>query len=173
MQRAQMRGFFRDGVYPIVFTAPAYRPLNGALQNLHRVALGIRPKMRRPTRGVKARALSPRRMATQRALIGATPSGSGSIPGFKRSLGRSVKSRNNRHMVGMMRDNWWWPWWVSTLIDLGVVVVALLVLRRASRRYLRGAALLVALVGVVAAVMAPIVMTDNPNQMKTDTPMMP
>jgi hypothetical protein len=47
------------------------------------------------------------------------------------------------------------------------------VLRRASRRYLRATALLVALVGVVAAVMAPIVMTDKPNQMKTDTPMMP
>ena len=76
-------------------------------------------------------------------------------------------------MVGMMRDNWWWPWWVSTLIDLGVVAFALVLLRRASRRYLRGAALLVALVGVVAAVMAPIVMTDKPNQMKTDTPMMP
>ena len=76
-------------------------------------------------------------------------------------------------MVGMMRDHWWWPWWVSTLIDLGVVVIALSFLRRASRRYLRAAALLVALVGVVAAVMAPIVMTDKPNQRKTDTPMMP
>jgi hypothetical protein len=112
-------------------------------------------------------------MATQRALIGATPSGSGSIPGFKRSLGKRVDSRNNRHMVGMMRDHWWWPWWVSTLIDVGVVVAALLLLRRASRRYLRAAALLVALVGVVAAVMAPIVMTDKPNHMKPDTPMMP
>jgi len=112
-------------------------------------------------------------MATQRALMGATPSGSVSIAGFKRSLGKSVKSRDNRHMVGMMRDHWWWPWWVSTLIDLGVVVLALVLLRRASRRYLRAAALLVALAGVVAAVMAPIVMTDKPNHMKNDTPMMP
>ena len=173
MHRAQMRGFFRDGVYPIVFTAPAYRPLNGALQNLHRAALGIRPKIRRPTRGVNARALSPRRMATQRALIGTTPSGNGSIPEFKRALGTSVKLGDNRDMVGMMRDQWWWPWWVSTLIDLGVVVLALVLLRRASRRYIRAAALLVALVGVVAAVMAPIVMTDKPNHMKPDTPMMP
>jgi hypothetical protein len=31
----------------------------------------------------------------------------------------------------------------------------------------------VALAGVVAAVMAPIVMTDKPNDMKTDTPMTP
>ena len=173
MQRAQIAGFFRDGVYPIVFTAPAYRPLNGALQNLHRAALGIKAKIRRPTRGVSARALSPRRMATHRALIGATPSGKGSIPGFKRALGKNVKSRDNRHMVGMMRDHWWWPWWVSTLIDVGVVVLALIVLRRASRRYLRAAALLVALVGVVAAVMAPIVMTDKPNHMNTHSPMMP
>ena len=76
-------------------------------------------------------------------------------------------------MVGMMRDNWWWPWWVSTLIDVGVVVLALVLLRRASRPYLRATALLVALAGVVAAVMAPIVMTDKPNHTKTDTPMMP
>ena len=172
MQRAQMLGFFLDGVYPMVLTAPAYRPLKGALQNLQRAALGIRPKMRRPVRWVKASALSPRRMATQRALIGVTPSGSGSIRGFKRALGKSVRSRDNRHMLGMMRDSWWWPWWVSTLIDVAVVVLALIVLRRTSRRYLRAAAALVALVGVVAAVMAPIVMTDKPNHM-TPAPMMP
>jgi len=112
-------------------------------------------------------------MASKRPLIGATPSGSDSIPGFKRALGKSVQSRDNRHMVGMMRDHWWWPWWVSTLIDVGIVVLALVLLRRTSRRYLRAAALVVALAAVVAAVMAPIVMTDKPNQMKTDTPMMP
>ena len=106
------------------------------------------------------------------ALIDATPSGSGSIPGVKRALGKSVRSRNNRHMFGMMRDSWWWPWWVSTLIDVGVVVLALILLRRTSRRYLRAAAVLVALAGVVAAVMAPIVMTDKPNDM-TPAPMMP
>src|SRR5436309_1177291 len=33
-------------------------------------------------------------------------------------------------MVGMMRDDWWWPWWVSTLIMLGVVVLGPTVLRR-------------------------------------------
>lgn len=168
-----MLGFFLDGVYPMVFTAPAYRPLKGALQNLQRAALGMRPKMRRPVRWVKASALSPRRMATQRALIGGTPSGSGSIRGFKRALGKSVRSRDNRHMLGMMRDSWWWPWWVSTLIDVAVVVLALIVLRRTSRRYLRAAAVLVAFVGVVAAVMAPIVMTDKPNQMTPPAPMMP
>jgi hypothetical protein len=156
----------------MVFTAPAYRPLKGALQNLQRVALGIKPKMRRPVRWVNASALSPRRMAIHRALIGATPSGSGSIRAFKRALGTSARTRDNGHMVGMMRDSWWWPWWVSTLIDIGVVVVALILLRRTSRRYLRAAALLVALAGVVAAVMAPIVMTDKP-QHTTPAPMMP
>jgi hypothetical protein len=112
-------------------------------------------------------------MATQRELMGTTPSGSGSIPEYKRALGKSVKSRDNRHMVGMMREHWWWPWWVSTLIDVGVVVLALVLLRRATRRYVRAALLLVALAGVVAAVMAPIVMTDNSNHMQSDTPMMP
>ena len=62
---------------------------------------------------------------------------------------------------------------VSTLIDIGVVALALVLLRRTSRRYLRATAVLVALAGVVAAVMAPIVMTDKPNHKKTDTPMMP
>jgi hypothetical protein len=93
--------------------------------------------------------------------------------GFKRALGTNAKSRNNPHMLGMMRDHWWWPWWVSTLIDIGIVVLALVWLRRTSRPYLRAVAALLALAGVVAAVMAPIVMTEEPNHMKTDTPMMP
>ncbi len=73
----------------------------------------------------------------------------------------------------MMRDHWWWPWWVSTLIDVGIVALALLVLRRTSRRFLRGSAVLIALAAAVAAVMAPIVMTQKPNHMKSQTPMMP
>jgi hypothetical protein len=77
-------------------------------------------------------------------------------------------------MLGMMRDHWWWPWWVSTLIDVAVVLVALVVFRRSSRRVFRAVAGLVALAGVVAAVMAPIVMTEKPdNHMKNETPMMP
>ena len=76
-------------------------------------------------------------------------------------------------MVGMMRDHWWWPWWVSTLIDVGVVLVALVLFRRTSRRFLRIGATLLAVAGIVAAVMAPIVMTEKPNHMKPQTPMMP
>jgi predicted lysophospholipase L1 biosynthesis ABC-type transport system permease subunit len=64
-------------------------------------------------------------------------------------------------MVGMMRDHWWWPWWVSSLIDVGVVVVALAVFRRSSRRLVRVLAGVFVLAGLVAAVMAPIVMTDK------------
>jgi hypothetical protein len=64
-------------------------------------------------------------------------------------------------MVGMMRDHWWWPWWVSTLIDIGVVVVAFAVFRRSSRRLVRIVAGVFVLAGLVAAVMAPIVMTDT------------
>jgi hypothetical protein len=137
----------------------------------------MRPNKRRPARCGKASGLSPRRIATHRAFIGVTPSGGTrgavSICEFKRDLGTDAKSRDNQRMLGMMRDHWWWPWWVSTLIDVGVVVLALVLLRRTSRPYLRAAALLLALAGVVAAVMAPIVMTDKPNHMKTNTPMMP
>jgi hypothetical protein len=66
-------------------------------------------------------------------------------------------------MVGMMRDHWWWPWWVSSLIDVGVVLLALVVFLRTSRGALRAAAAVAALAGVVAAIMAPIVMTEKPN----------
>jgi hypothetical protein len=66
-------------------------------------------------------------------------------------------------LVGMMRDDWWWPWWVSTLIDIGVVLVALAVFQRSSRRIVRAVAGVLVLVGLVAAVMAPIVMTDSGN----------
>ena len=76
-------------------------------------------------------------------------------------------------MVGLMRDHWWWPWWVSSLIDVGVVLSALFVVRRSSRRMVRALAGLFVLAGLVAAVMAPIVMTDKSDRMKNETPMMP
>jgi uncharacterized membrane protein len=73
----------------------------------------------------------------------------------------------------MMRDNWWWPWWVSTLIDVAVVVVALVVFRLSSRRVVRAVAGLFVLAGLVAAVMAPVVMTEKTDDMKSEMPMMP
>jgi hypothetical protein len=70
-------------------------------------------------------------------------------------------------IVAMMRDDWWWPWWVSSLIDLGVVVIAAAVFVRSSRRKVRLIAVAFVLAGLVAAVMAPIVMTED-----SDEPMM-
>jgi hypothetical protein len=76
-------------------------------------------------------------------------------------------------MLGMMRDHWWWPWWVSSLIDIGVVLIALVVFRLSSRRAVRAVAGLFVLAGLVAAVMAPIVMTEKNDQTKDEAPMMP
>jgi K+ transporter len=61
----------------------------------------------------------------------------------------------------MLRDDWWWPWWVSTLIDLGVVAIAAAVFFASSRRSVRLIAGAFVLVGLVAAVAAPIVMSEE------------
>jgi hypothetical protein len=76
----------------------------------------------------------------------------------------------------MLRDDWWWPWWVSTLIDLAIVAIAVAVFLLARRRALRLIAAAFVLAGLVAAIMAPIVMTDDSdgrmNRMEPDnTPM--
>jgi K+ transporter len=63
----------------------------------------------------------------------------------------------------MLRDDWWWPWWVSTLIDLGVVAIAVVVFVASQRRLVRLTAAAFVLAGLVAAIMAPIVMTDDSN----------
>jgi hypothetical protein len=64
----------------------------------------------------------------------------------------------------MLRDDWWWPWWVSTLIDLGVVAIAVAVFVATRRRAIRVIAATFVLAGLVAAIMAPIVMTDDSNR---------
>jgi hypothetical protein len=63
--------------------------------------------------------------------------------------------------VAMLRDDWWWPWWVSSLIDLGVAAVAGAVFLGSSRRGIKVIAGLFVLAGLVASVLAPIVMTDS------------
>lgn len=63
--------------------------------------------------------------------------------------------------VAMLRDDWWWPWWVSSLIDLGVVVIAGAAFFASSRRWIKVIAGVIVLAGLVAAVLAPIVMTDS------------
>jgi hypothetical protein len=65
--------------------------------------------------------------------------------------------------LAMLREDWWWPWWVSTLIDLGVVAIAVAVFFVTRRRAIRLVAVAFALAGLVAAIMAPIVMSDDSN----------
>jgi K+ transporter len=82
--------------------------------------------------------------------------------------------------LAMLRDNWWWPWWVSSLIDLAVVAIATAAFLASSRRSVKLIAGMFVLVGLVAAVMAPIVMTedsDGPTMERIETgqppPMLP
>jgi hypothetical protein len=76
-------------------------------------------------------------------------------------------------VIGMLRDDWWWPWWVSSLIDLGVVFVGLAIFRISGRRIVRAAAAALALAGLVAAVLAPIVMTERSGEEMQNDPAMP
>jgi hypothetical protein len=75
----------------------------------------------------------------------------------------------------MARD-WWWPWWISSLFDVGVVVLAVIVFLRASRRRVRQVATVVAIGALVAAGLAPVVMkgkaSNSPMPMQTGTSMM-
>jgi membrane-associated PAP2 superfamily phosphatase len=66
----------------------------------------------------------------------------------------------------MLRNDWWWPWWVSSLFDLGVIAIAVVVLLASSHRNVRLVAGAFVVLGLVAAVMAPIVMTED-----SDAPM--
>jgi hypothetical protein len=79
--------------------------------------------------------------------------------------------------LAMLRDDWWWPWWVSTLIDLAVVAIAVTAFVASRRRAIRLVAATFVLAGLVAAIMAPIVMSNDSNgrmdRMKPDnSPMM-
>jgi hypothetical protein len=67
-----------------------------------------------------------------------------------------------------MRDDWWWPWWVSSLIDLVVVAIATAVFLASSRRRVRLIAGTFVVAGLVAAVMAPIVMTEESDEPSRD-----
>jgi hypothetical protein len=66
--------------------------------------------------------------------------------------------------VAMLRDDWWWPWWVSSLIDLGVVAVAATVFFISPRRAVRVIAGFLVLAGLIAALLAPVVMTDHSDE---------
>ena len=75
----------------------------------------------------------------------------------------------------MARD-WWWPWWISSLIDVGIVVVAVIVFVRANRRRVRQIATVIGIGAIVAAGLAPVVMqgkdSSSPMRMQTDNTMM-
>ena len=75
----------------------------------------------------------------------------------------------------MARD-WWWPWWISSLIDVGILVLAVIVFVRANRRRVRQIAAVVGIGAIVAAGLAPVVMqgkdSSSPMRMQTDNTMM-
>ena len=74
----------------------------------------------------------------------------------------------------MARD-WWWPWWISSLIDVGIVVLAVIVFVRVNRRRVRQIATVVGIGAIVAAGLAPVVMqgkdSSSPMRMQTENTM--
>ncbi len=78
------------------------------------------------------------------------------------------------HTRVVARD-WWWPWWISSLIDVGVFVVALVVFVRAKRRLARQVATVVGIGAIVAAGLAPVVMkhkaSSSPMRMQNEPTM--
>jgi hypothetical protein len=85
-----------------------------------------------------------------------------------------ARSAARGHTSVVARD-WWWPWWISSLIDVGIVVLAVIVFVRANRRRVRQIATVVGIGAVVAAVLAPIVMkgedASSPMRMQTGNTM--
>jgi hypothetical protein len=74
----------------------------------------------------------------------------------------------------MARD-WWWPWWISSLIDVGIVLLAVIVFVRANRRRVRQIATVIGIGAIVAAGLAPVVMqgkdSSSPMRMQTENTM--
>jgi hypothetical protein len=70
------------------------------------------------------------------------------------------RSLQKDHTPVVARD-WWWPWWISSLFDVGIVVLAVIVYVRANRRRVRQVATVVAIGAIVAAGLAPVVMKSH------------
>jgi hypothetical protein len=71
--------------------------------------------------------------------------------------------------------DWWWPWWISSLIDVGIVLLAVIVFVRANRRRVRQIATVIGIGAIVAAGLAPVVMqgkaSNSPMRMQTENTM--
>jgi hypothetical protein len=71
--------------------------------------------------------------------------------------------------------DWWWPWWISSLIDVGIVLVAVIVFARVNRRRVRQIATVIGIGAIVAAGLAPVVMqgkdSSSPMRMQTENTM--
>jgi hypothetical protein len=71
--------------------------------------------------------------------------------------------------------DWFWPWWVSSLIDVAIFALALIVFFRARRTLVRQVAVVIGVAALVAAGLAPVVMKDeaaSPSRMKPEPMMM-
>jgi hypothetical protein len=77
-----------------------------------------------------------------------------------------VRLLQKDHTPVVARD-WWWPWWISSLFDVGIVVLAVIVIVRSNRRRVRQIATVIGIGAIVAAGLAPVVMKD----MDSDSPM--
>jgi len=71
--------------------------------------------------------------------------------------------------------DWWWPWWISSLIDVGIVILAVMVFVRVNKRRVRQIAALIGIGAIVAAGLAPVVMkgkaSNSPMPMQTGNTM--
>jgi len=78
--------------------------------------------------------------------------------------------------TSLMARDWWWPWWISSLIDVGILVLAVIVFVRANRRRVRQIATVIGIGAIVAAGLAPVVMqgkdSSSPMRMQTNNTMM-
>jgi hypothetical protein len=85
-----------------------------------------------------------------------------------------MPARQQVHTSIVARD-WWWPWWISSLIDVGILVLAVIVFVRASRRRVRQIAAVVGIGAIVAAGLAPVVLqgkdSSSPMHMQTENTM--
>jgi hypothetical protein len=74
----------------------------------------------------------------------------------------------------MARD-WWWPWWISSLFDIGVLALAVVVFLRVNRRRVRQVATVIGIAAIIAAGLAPVVMkgkaSNSPMRMQNEPTM--